>query len=119
VKTKSRTVRAGSKVTFDVSYVNRSDKSCSVAVNADDYQLTIRSGTDRIWSTEDCTKLVRKADTTLEPDEGIGWSVTWNGKRSAQGKSCANRPETPRPGYYHAISKLTGTPARDYVLILK
>ncbi|QGN33841.1 hypothetical protein [Microlunatus sp. Gsoil 973] len=119
LKSKTHTVDIGAKVTFEVSYVNRSDQSCSLAINPDDYRLRIYSGSDRIWSTEDCTRLVHKADTTLEPGEGVGWSVTWNGKRSAQDETCANRPETPRPGYYHALSRLKGAPARDYLLILK
>lgn len=118
VRSKKHTVKVGSSVTFDVSYTNKSDQPCSVSVSPDDYQLTIYSGTDRIWSTEDCAKLVHSAKVTLKPGHAVGWSITWNGKRSQQGASCQNRPETPRAGYYHATSQLKGTPSQDYLLIL-
>lgn len=119
LKSKQHTVKAGSKVTFGVTYINRSHQSCSADVNADDYELRITSGTDRIWSTDDCAKLVRKTATTLKPGEAVVWTITWNGKRSAQGQTCKNRPEMPQPGYYHVTSDLKGARSLDYLLILK
>lgn len=119
LKSKQHTIRAGSKVTFGVAYVNRSDQPCSIKINADDYELRITSGTDRIWSTNDCAKLVRSIATTLKPGDAVVWTITWNGRRSAQGETCKNRPEMPQPGYYHAVSKLKGAPSLDYLLILK
>lgn len=119
LKSKHHTVTAGSKVTFGIAYINRSHQPCSVKINPDDYELRISSGTDRIWSTDDCAKLVRNTATTLKPGDAVVWTITWNGKRSAQGQTCQNLPEMPRPGYYHVTSKLKGTRSLDYLLILK
>lgn len=118
IKSKGHDVKIGAKVTFDVTYTNSSKQSCTVSVSPDTYQLTIYSGTDRIWSTEDCVRLVRSAKVTLKPGHAVGWSITWNGKRSQQGATCQNRPETPQAGYYHATSQLKGTAAAGYLLVL-
>lgn len=112
-------VKIGSKVVFDVSYTNHSDQACAFKINSADYHLVIYSGTDRIWSSADCAKLVRTTATTLKPGETAGWSMTWNGKRSTQGKDCASRPEAPGAGYYHATSELKGAKAAEYLVILK
>jgi len=116
---KAHHVGIGDKVGFDVSYVNKSDQSCKITIGADSFELTITSGTDRIWSTTDCAKLVPSKKTTLKPGHGVGWTITWNGKRSLAGATCKNRPETPGAGYYHATADLDGAQAPDYVLVLK
>lgn len=118
IKSKGHDVKVGAKVTFDVTYSNSSHQPCTFTVSPDTYQLTIYSGTDRIWSTDDCARLVRSAKVTLKPGHAVGWSITWNGKRSQQGATCQNRPETPQPGYYHATSQLEGTAAQGYLLVL-
>lgn len=115
---KSHHVHVGSKVTLDVSYLNKSDQPCKITISPDTFQLTITSGTDRIWSTADCAKLVPSKKTTLKAGHGVGWSVTWNGKRSLQGASCKNRTETPGAGYYHATAQLNGGTPQDYILDL-
>lgn len=119
LKSKQHDVKAGSKVLFGVSYVNRSNQPCSVKINSADYELRITSGIDRIWSTADCTKLVRSTTTTLKPGEAAVWTMTWNGKRSVLGKTCQSAPQLPGAGYYHVTSILQGTQSVDYVLVLK
>jgi len=118
IKSKGHDVKIGAKVEFDVSYTNTSKKACTFSVSPDSYQLTIYSGSDRIWSTADCARLVHSAKVTLKPGHAVGWSITWSGKRSQQGATCQSRPETPQAGYYHAESQLTGTPIQDYLLVL-
>ncbi|GAB3921002.1 hypothetical protein GCM10011575_16870 [Microlunatus endophyticus] len=116
---KAHHVGIGDKVGFDVSYVNKSDQSCKITIGAASFELKITSGTDRIWSTADCAKLVPSKKTALKPGHGVGWTITWNGKRSLAGATCKNRPETPGAGYYHATADLDGAQAPDYVLVLK
>lgn len=112
-------VGIGDRVDFDVSYVNRTDQPCEITVGPGSFDLTITSGIDRIWSTADCARLVPSKKTTLKPGHGVGWSVSWNGKRSLAGATCKNRPEIPRAGYYHADAELAGAQAPDYLLVLR
>lgn len=119
VTSKRHDVKIGAKVGFDVSYTNSSNQPCTFSVSPDSYQLTIYSGSDRIWSTADCAKLVHTAKVTLKAGHAVAWSITWNGKRSQQGATCQNRPETPQAGYYHATSQLKDTPAKGYLLVLR
>lgn len=118
IKSKSHNVKIRSRVDFDVSYTNHSDQPCAFSVSPEQYQLTITSGIDRVWSTEDCARLVHSAKVTLKPGHSVAWSIVWSGKRSLQGATCKSNPEPVKAGYYHATSELEGTPAQDYLMVL-
>ncbi|QDP95217.1 hypothetical protein FOE78_04185 [Microlunatus elymi] len=119
IKGDGHQVRIGAAVDFRLTLTNRSDQSCLLDLNADNYELKVYSGTDRIWSTDDCTRLVTDRKQTLEPGEAAAWKISWNGKRSRHGKSCQTGPEIPRAGYYYATSQLNGAKPVQYLLILK
>jgi hypothetical protein len=112
-------VKTGADVRFRLSIVNASEKACTVSVNPKNYQLKIYSGTDRIWSSRDCARLVPTIRRIVKPEQDVAWTMTWNGKRSRQGADCATRPETPRPGYYYATSQLDGVDPVQYLIILR
>ncbi|SDS47024.1 hypothetical protein SAMN04489812_2004 [Microlunatus soli] len=112
-------VAIGKDVDFAVSVINGDDKSCALDLNADDFELKIYSGSDRIWSTDDCAKLVRDHRTTLKPEQDTTWKITWDGKRSQQGKECKARSETPQPGYYYATASYQGAKPVQWLLVLE
>lgn len=95
-------VKAKKSATFSVSLINGSSKSCYLKVGSGNYTLTIVSGQDKIWSTQDCPAAVRAQSRKLTPQKSLDWKITWNGQRSGSG--CSKQPETPRAGYYWAIA---------------
>jgi hypothetical protein len=106
-------------VKFEVSFINGSNQNCVIKINPSDYQLKIYSGTDRIWSTDDCARLVPVITRTTRPEAAVEWTITWNGKRSAAGRVCKARPESPKAGYYYATSQLKGAKPVQFLLVLK
>ena len=95
-------VTAKKSATFAVSLVNDSKKSCFLKATGGNFTLTVVSGKDRVWSTEDCASTVPAQSRKLAPQKSVDWKIRWNGRRSAEG--CKNASENPRPGYYWAIA---------------
>jgi hypothetical protein len=104
------------KATFTLSVINRSDATCVVSVTPDTFELSIYSGSDKIWSTADCATAVRKTSTKVKAEDAVEWTTTWNGKRSRPG--CRTRPEVPRPGTYVATARLDGAAPVQLRMIL-
>ena len=105
------------RATFALSLINGSDETCIVEVTPKNFALTIYSGTDRIWSTADCSKAVEDRLAKLEAEAAFTWSVRWDGRRSRPG--CKTRPEIPRPGTYVATAKLDGAKPVQLRMILR
>ena len=99
--------------------INGADQACRLTLNADVFELKIYSGTDRIWSSDDCARLVPAKQVTLKPEQEVAWSMSWNGERSQQGATCKNRPESPRAGYYYATAQYKGAKPVQFLMILK
>lgn len=95
-------VKATKSATFAVSLINGSSKSCYLKVTSANYTLTVVSGKDKIWSSEDCKAAVPAQSRRLASQKSLDWKITWNGQRSGSG--CSKQRETPRAGYYWAIA---------------
>lgn len=103
--------------TFEVSLINGFGQTCRLKVSSGNFELKIYSGKDRIWSTNDCGKLVKGIDTLLAAEKAVAWKITWNGRRSRAG--CKQRPEVPRPGTYFATAQFTGAKPVQLRMILR
>lgn len=101
---------------FDVAVINGSQTSCRVTVTGRNFELTVVSGRDRIWSSADCPRSVRAHNKVLAGEQALTWMQTWNGRRSAAG--CRTRSEIPRPGTYYAIAQLDGSTRVQLRMIL-
>jgi type IV secretory pathway VirB10-like protein len=95
-------VKAKKSATFRASLINGSSKSCYLKVTRSNYTLTIVSGKDKIWSSEDCPATVPASSRKLASQKSLDWKVTWDGRRSGSG--CSKEREAPRAGYYWAIA---------------
>ncbi|GAB2589983.1 RodZ family helix-turn-helix domain-containing protein [Microlunatus antarcticus] len=95
-------VKAKKSATFAVSLINGSSKSCYLKVTNANYTLTIVSGKDKIWSTEDCPAAVPAQSRKLTSQKSLDWKIKWNGQRSGDG--CSKEREAPKAGYYWAIA---------------
>ncbi len=102
--------------TFKLSVINGSGTTCIATVNKKNFELKIYSGTDRIWSSNDCATAVKSIRTKLPAERVSAWTMTWNGRRSA--RHCKNRPEIPQGGTYFATAQLDGAKPVQLRMIL-
>jgi hypothetical protein len=101
---------------FALSLINSGAVACVVTVQPANFELKIYSGTDRIWSSADCTTLLKPMTKTLQSQQALQWRMSWNGQRSRAG--CATRPEVPRPGTYYATAQYAGAQPIQLRMIL-
>ena len=109
-------VKATKSASFAVSLINGSSKSCYLKVASANYTLTVVSGKDKIWSTQDCPAAVPTESRKLAPQKSLDWKMTWNGQRS--GKGCSKQQEKPKAGYYWAIANFDDTKEVRWRIIL-
>jgi hypothetical protein len=108
----------GSTQQFRVSLTNAGSQPCILTVSADDFSLTVASGSDRIWSTEDCAKWVPAKAMTIKPQERTELAITWPGGRSKA--TCVTTKDPLGAGTYVAKATFVGaTPATLVMQISK
>jgi hypothetical protein len=86
--------------------------ACTWRVSAKSVVLKITSGTDRIWSSQDCKGAIPTTDVIVRPDgeKPAKVNVTWSGRRSHGG--CAKGTAWADPGWYHvSAASLGGSPS--------
>jgi hypothetical protein len=91
---------------FRLSLINGTGQACVAQVTRENFELKIYSGSDRIWSTRDCTTAIKPITRKLGPEQAVEWSLRWNGRRSRMG--CRSQSHIPRPGTYWATAQLAG-----------
>jgi hypothetical protein len=91
---------------FQLSLINGGTTTCQMQLTNKNFELTIYSGRDRIWTTHDCATSLKPISSTLAVEQAVEWRVAWDGRRSAA--TCKDRPEIPRPGTYLATAHLSG-----------
>ena len=104
------------KTTFTLSLINGSATTCVVSVTPKTFELKIYSGTDRIWSSDDCARAVKPRKATVKAEDALEWRMAWDGQRSRAG--CRSRPEAPKPGTYFATAQLDGAKPVQLRMIL-
>jgi hypothetical protein len=92
--------------TFQLSLINGSAQTCVARVTRKNFQLKINSGSDPIWSTDDCPSMIKTVSRKLRSEHAVAWSLTWNGKRSKS--RCKSASQSLRPGRYVATAQLDG-----------
>jgi len=103
--------------TFQLSLINGSDQTCMARVTKKNFELTIESGNDRIWSTADCPSVIKPISRKLGAEHAVAWTLTWDGKRSKP--DCKSARKVPRPGMYVATAQLAGAEPVQLRMILE
>ena len=103
--TGKRALKLKEPATFALSVINGGEEACAVTVDSKNFQLRIYSGSDRIWSTRDCSSLVTPISTQLDSQQAVEWKITWNGLRSASG--CEEDSESLEAGDYVATAEFS------------
>lgn len=110
----AKTVKSGASTQLSVTFTSAT--ACILDFSAVPFDLTITSGSDRIWSTEDCGASQVSGLLKLQPFKPWSHSWTWNTQRSAA--ECKSVDEYLRPGTYVATAELQGSQKRVQVMQL-
>jgi hypothetical protein len=112
-----RTSHAGGPIGIVVALTS-TRPACTFTVSPSSVALKISSGSDRIWSTQDCPRAVPRRDVVVRSAVPAKVVVTWSGRRSDPG--CSRSTTWAEPGYYHAVAAVLGSEPSDvqFALVL-
>jgi hypothetical protein len=81
-----------------ITVVNRGQAACRFDVGSKALTLVVSSGTDRIWSSDDCQGTGRSDVRLLQPGKPFAAAAEWGRLRSAPG--CPKGQPAAKPGTY-------------------
>ena len=102
---------AGGPVVFTLSLTSQVSAACTFVVSSQSVVVRVTSGSDRIWSTQECSGAVPKQSVVVRRDAPATVSVAWNGQRSDS--ECSRATPWAQPGYYHVTSAVYGAVPTD------
>jgi len=100
------TAYAGRLTTFRLSVTSMTSVACTWGVSARSLVVKLTSGTDPIWSTQDCPSAVPHEQVVVRTGLFTTVFVRWDGQRS-QGR-CSRATPWALPGYYHVTAAALG-----------
>jgi hypothetical protein len=95
---------AGRPVRFTVTVTNTSHATCRRDLGGRVLEVLIKSGSDRIWSSDDCSTDHTSSLQPLRPGASLQTTVTWQGHRSSPG--CPSAAPDARAGTYTVRARL-------------
>lgn len=104
------TAAAGGKITIPLQLTG-TQAACRFAFGPDTVVVKITSGKDRIWSSQDCRRAIKKRNVVVRSAQPTRVDVTWSGRRSDEG--CPVQTGWALPGYYHAVTAAIGSEPSD------
>lgn len=88
-----------------------SSPACTFTVSPKTVAVKVTSGNDRIWSSQDCPKSIKKQTVVVRSGADTTVPVTWRGRRS--NGSCSTSNPWALPGYYHVLGAAIGSTPAD------
>jgi hypothetical protein len=85
--------------------------ACTFKVSPESVVVKITSGSDRIWSSQDCPTSIKPADVVVRSGVPTYVNVVWNGRRSDD--TCSRTAAYANAGYYHAFAAVLGSTPTD------
>ena len=95
-------VTATPKLTMSIK--NRSATACRRDLGSGAVELLVSSGSDRVWSSDDCSVGKGVALATLPSGGSQAVALTWSGKRSVPG--CRGSREQVKAGTYRVVARV-------------
>lgn len=96
--------KVGATPRITLTVTNVSAHSCRRDLGDGALTVLVYSGSDRIWSSDDCSTAKGVSLQTLSTGARLQTTTTWNGKRSAPG--CGGSKAQARPGTYTVRAKI-------------
>lgn len=105
-------VDGGGRTTLPIELTTAGD-ACTWRVSSKTVVLKITSGTDRIWSSQDCKDSIPTTDVVVRPEgEKVAQvDVGWTGRRSSS--DCPKGTGWADPGFYHVTAASLGGEPTD------
>lgn len=94
----------GAEPRLSMRITNTGAAPCTRDLGQAAIELLVFSGSDRIWSSDDCAPGGPKDVTTLVPGEAVERRATWNGRRSLPG--CEGAKAQAQPGTYRVTARV-------------
>lgn len=85
--------------------------ACTFAVSPDSLVVKITSGSDKIWSSQDCPHAIAKGSVVVRSGLPADVPITWSGRRSDD--ECSNAAGWAMPGFYHVYAAALGSTPAD------
>jgi len=105
-----RTVANDGEIDFKVA-VTGAEPACTWTFSQQTVALKISSGSDEVWSSQQCRAMLPTRDLVVRSAVERNVSLTWDGRRSDDG--CTTRRGWAQPGYYHAVTAALGGDPTD------
>jgi hypothetical protein len=99
----SRTYKLGSSAQIGMTITNTGTGPCSMDAGSAALELVISSGSDRVWSSDDCQTTGESRPTVIEPNGVLESKVAWNLERSSQG--CGTDLSALKAGTYQLVAR--------------
>jgi hypothetical protein len=103
--------KAGGRIAIQVK-LSVAQPACTFAVSPTTLAVKVTSGSDRVWSSQDCKSAVPTRSVVVRSAAPVTIPVTWSGRRSNP-DSCDHSQAWARPGYYHALAAVIGSEPAD------
>ncbi|MFC8297782.1 hypothetical protein ACIQH6_12640 [Micromonospora orduensis] len=103
------TAQRGTLVNLQLKIKNVSDRTCSRNVGADLQEIFIKSGAEKVWSSDTCGKAQGSDVQSFTPNFERSYEVGWNGRDTSRcdGNGLAAGPFPP-PGSYQVLARVGG-----------
>lgn len=99
----SRTHKVGDTAQIGMTITNTSDETCTMDVGSAALTILVTSGSDKVWSSDDCEVDSRSNVVDLEAGQEMESAVPWKTERS--GANCESGLSAIRPGTYQVVAK--------------
>lgn len=103
---------AGSDVAITLNLTTVDSPACTWEVTPKSVVLKVTSGSDRLWSTQDCPQAIAREAVVVRSGHQTKVYVTWNGQRSDA--ECSRSTGWAEPGFYHAEAAALGSEPGDH-----
>lgn len=98
---------AGSPVTIRLDVTTVESPACTWEVSPRTVAVKLASGSDRIWSSQDCPGAVPTLEVVARQQKPAVVEMTWRGQRSDS--SCSRTTGWALPGWYHVEAAAFGS----------
>ncbi|MBA2444818.1 MAG: hypothetical protein H0V49_05745 [Nocardioidaceae bacterium] len=96
----------GKGTSAQLRFVSEVEPACTLAITADSLALRVVSGSDTVWTSQECPDSVLAEQLVVRQDRAKAYTFNWDGKRSVL--SCQGPGEIARAGGYWLEAALVG-----------
>ncbi len=101
------TAYAGEDVRLTLELWTFESPACNWEVSPESVAVKLTSGSDRIWTSQECPAVVPTEAVTLRQQQPTLVEVVWSGRRSDA--ECSRMTQWAQPGWYHVAAAAMGS----------